>query len=52
MKRLDAPSPLGRTADPAEIGSVIAFLAGDGASYLEATTIFAGGGLIHSSRGL
>jgi glucose 1-dehydrogenase len=51
MKRLDAPSPLGRTVDLAEIGSVIAFLAGDGASYLAATTTFADGGIIDSSPG-
>ena len=39
--QLDAAIPLGRTARPEEIGSVVAFLAGDGASYLTATTIFA-----------
>ena len=31
-------------AKPEEIGSVVAFLAGPGASYLTATTIFANGG--------
>src|SRR6187401_3470577 len=41
MKTLAAAIPLGRMADPEEIGSVVAFLAGDGASYLTATTIFA-----------
>jgi glucose 1-dehydrogenase len=39
-------------ARPAEIGSVVVFLAGDGASYLTATTIFADGGIMHSSPGL
>ena len=44
MKTLDTAIPLGRMADPAEIGSVVAFLAGDGASYINGTTIFADGG--------
>jgi glucose 1-dehydrogenase len=52
MKVLDAAIPLGRMADPSEIGSVVAFLAGDGAAYLNATTVFADGGLMHSSPGL
>jgi glucose 1-dehydrogenase len=39
-------------AQPSEIGSVVAFLAGDGASYLTATTVMADGGLIQSSPGL
>jgi glucose 1-dehydrogenase len=52
MKTLDAAIPLNRMAEPHEIGSVVAFLAGDGASYLTATTIFADGGIMHSSPGL
>ena len=44
MATLDAAIPLGRMATPHEIGSVVAFLAGDGASYLTATTVFADGG--------
>ena len=52
MKTLDAAIPLARMAKPEEIGSVVAFLAGDGASYLTATTIFADGGIMHSSPGL
>jgi glucose 1-dehydrogenase len=52
MKTLDAAIPMGRMAEPEEIGSVVAFLAGDGASYLTATTIFADGGIMHSSPGL
>jgi glucose 1-dehydrogenase len=52
MKTLDAAIPLARMAEPEEIGSVVAFLAGDGASYLTATTIFADGGIMHSSPGL
>jgi glucose 1-dehydrogenase len=52
LKRLDAVIPLGRMADPKEIGSVVAFLAGDGASYITATTVFADGGIMQSSPGL
>jgi glucose 1-dehydrogenase len=52
MKRLNAAIPIGRMADPKEISCVVAFLAGDAASYLAATTIFADGGIMHSSPGL
>jgi len=52
MAKLDAAIPLGRMAQPKEIAAVVAFLAGDGASYLTATTIFADGGLMQSSPGL
>jgi len=52
MATLDAAIPLGRMAQPNEIASVVAFLAGDGASYLTATTIFVDGGLMQSSPGL
>ena len=52
MKTLDAAIPLGRMAEPEEIASLVAFLAGDGATYLTATTIFADGGIMHSSPGL
>lgn len=52
MTVLDAAIPLGRMAEPQEIGDVVAFLAGPGASYLTATTIMADGGLIQSSPGL
>ena len=52
MKTLDTAIPLGRMAKSDEIGSVVAFLAGDGASYLTATTVFADGGIMHSSPGL
>jgi glucose 1-dehydrogenase len=52
MAKLDAAIPLGRMAQPEEIGAVVAFLASDSASYLTATTIFADGGIMHSSPGL
>ena len=52
MKTLDAAIPLGRMAEPEEIGSVVAFLASDGAGYMTATTVFADGGIMHSSPGL
>jgi glucose 1-dehydrogenase len=52
MKTLSAAIPLGRMAEPSEIGSVVAFLAGDGSSYVTATTIFADGGIMQGSPGL
>jgi len=52
LTKLDAAIPLGRMAKPDEIATVVAFLAGDGASYVTATTFFADGGLMHSSPGL
>jgi glucose 1-dehydrogenase len=52
LAKLNAAIPMGRVAEPAEIGSVVAFLAGDGASYLTATTVFADGGLMQTSPGL
>jgi glucose 1-dehydrogenase len=52
MNRLDSAIPLGRMAHPREIARVVAFLADEGASYMTATTIFADGGIMHSSPGL
>jgi glucose 1-dehydrogenase len=52
MEKLDAAIPLARMAQPEEIGSVVAFLAGAGAGYMTATTVFADGGIMHSSPGL
>ena len=52
LAQLNAAIPLGRMARPEEIASAVAFVAGDGASYLTATTIFADGGIMHSSPGL
>jgi len=52
MKRLEDAIPLGRMAKPEEIANLVVFLAGDGASYLTATTIFADGGMMQMSVGL
>jgi glucose 1-dehydrogenase len=52
LAQLDAAIPLGRMARPEEIANLVAFLAGDGASYMTATTVFADGGIMHSSVGL
>jgi glucose 1-dehydrogenase len=52
MKILDHAIPIGRMAQPDEVGSVVAFLASDLATYMTATTLFVDGGLMHSSPGL
>ena len=52
LKKLNSAIPLGRMAKPEEIGSVVAFVADSGASYITATTIFADGGIMQSSPGL
>jgi glucose 1-dehydrogenase len=52
MAKLNAAIPLGRMAQPSEIASVVALLAGGGANYITATTVFADGGLMQSSPGL
>jgi glucose 1-dehydrogenase len=52
LQKLNNAIPLGRMAKPEEIASLVAFLAGDGASYITATTIFADGGIMQSSPGL
>ncbi len=52
MAKLNAAIPLGRMAQPAEIASVVALLAGGGANYITATTVFADGGLMQNSPGL
>ena len=52
MAKLDNAIPIGRMAKPEEIASVVAFLAGDGASYLTATTVVVDGGMMQYSPGL
>ena len=52
LAQLERAIPLGRMARPEEIATVVGFVAGEGASYLAATTIFADGGIRHSSVGL
>jgi glucose 1-dehydrogenase len=52
LGKLNAAIPMGRMAKPEEIGTVVAFLAGEGAAYITATTIFADGGIMQSSPGL
>lgn len=52
LSKLDAAIPLGRLAKPEEIANMVTFLAGNRASYLTATTIFADGGIMQSSPGL
>jgi glucose 1-dehydrogenase len=52
LAQLNAAIPLGRMARPEEIASVVGFVAGDGANYLTATTIFTDGGIMQNSVGL
>lgn len=52
LAKLDAAIPVGRLAQPEEIANVVVFLAGDGGSYITATTIFADGGIMQNSVGL
>jgi glucose 1-dehydrogenase len=52
LKKLNDAIPVGRMARPEEIASLVAFLAGEGSSYMTATTVFADGGIMQSSPGL
>ncbi len=52
LTKLDDAIPLGRMAKPEEIAAVVAFVAGDGGSYMTGTTVFVDGGLMHTSPGL
>lgn len=51
LNKLDSAIPLGRMAQPEEIANSVAFVAGEGARYLTATTIFADGGIMQGSPG-
>ena len=48
MKVLDTAIGLGRMAEPTESASAVAVLASDGGSYIDGTSIFVDGGLMHS----
>ncbi|MGN8025562.1 glucose 1-dehydrogenase [Microbacterium sp. 22242] len=50
--KLEGTIPLGRVADPAEIGDVVAFLISEKARYVTATTVFVDGGIMQGSTGL
>lgn len=52
MKKLDTAIPLGRMAKPQEIARVVAFIAGNGGSYMTASTVFVDGGIMQQSPGL
>jgi len=52
MQKLDAAIPIGRMAEPAEIGDMVAALAGPAGAYVTATTLFVDGGIMQSSPGL
>ncbi|WP_373466324.1 SDR family oxidoreductase [Streptomyces phaeochromogenes] len=47
--RFDDRVPMGRPGDPAEVAAVVAFLAGDGASYVNGAHIAVNGGLTASN---
>jgi glucose 1-dehydrogenase len=51
-QKLEDAIPLHRVGQPQEIAKVVAFLAGDDASYLTATTITVDGGMTQASPGL
>ncbi|MDQ2835231.1 MAG: SDR family oxidoreductase [Acidobacteriota bacterium] len=48
-ERVQRSIPIGRYASPGELGDVIAFLCGEGASYLSGATVQVDGGLIQST---
>jgi len=51
-KKLEDAIPLGKVADPSEIGDAVLFVASDAGRYLTATTVFVDGGIMQSSVGL
>lgn len=52
LAKLNNAIPLGRMADPGEIARLVAFLVGDGASYITATTVTVDGGIMQANPGL
>ena len=44
-QELAAQVPLGRIGEPAEVGKVVAFLASDAASFINAIELFVDGGM-------
>jgi glucose 1-dehydrogenase len=52
LQQLNAAIPLGRMAQPEEIGDVVVFLASGKSGYATATTIFLDGGIMQGSVGL
>jgi len=52
LKKVEGYIPLGHMAQPEEIASVVAFLAGPGARYMTGTTVFADGAIMMQSPGL
>jgi glucose 1-dehydrogenase len=51
-QKLEDAIPLGKVAEPSEIGDAVLFAASDAARYITATTIFVDGGIMQSSVGL
>ncbi|MGH3448291.1 MAG: glucose 1-dehydrogenase [Nocardioidaceae bacterium] len=52
LEKLNNAIPVGRMAQPKEIGDVVVFLASDKASYLTSTSVFVDGGIMQGSVGL
>ena len=52
LAKLNGAIPLGRVAEAKEIADLVVFLAGPGATYLTATTVFADGGIMQGGPGL
>jgi glucose 1-dehydrogenase len=52
LKKVESYIPLGKMAQPEQIASVVAFLAGPGAAYMTGTTVFADGAIMMQSPGL
>jgi glucose 1-dehydrogenase len=52
LARVEGYIPIGRMAQPEEVGSVVAFLATPAAGYMTATTVVVDGGIMMQSPGL